>query len=78
MGVGSAKDEREIEELCSALEFLPIDETVWKRAKELARLCRKAGTPVPSSDAVIAACAFTHGTAIDYEDKNFAVLENHR
>jgi predicted nucleic acid-binding protein len=77
MGVGSAKDKREIEELCSALEFLPIDESVWRRAKELATLCRKDGTPVPSSDAVIAACAFTHGAAIDCEDGHFAVLENH-
>lgn len=78
MGVGSAKDEREIKELCSALEFLSIDDTVWQRAKELATLCRKDGTPVPSSDAVIAACAFTHGALIDYEDRHFAVLENHR
>lgn len=78
MGVGSRTDERDIKDLCSLLVSLPITENVWVRAKQLAAICRRDGTPVPSSDVVIAACAFVHGAALDYEDEHFHVLEKHR
>ncbi|MEX2382182.1 MAG: PIN domain-containing protein [Opitutales bacterium] len=78
MGVGSREDEQDITQLISLLDSLPINSAVWERARELAVHCRKNGTPVPSSDIVIAACAFVNKAAIDYEDHHFAILETHR
>ena len=78
MGIGSREDARDIEELCSLVLSLPTTDHVWSRAKQLAALCRKDGTPVPSSDIVIAACAFVHGASLDYEDQHFSVLERYR
>lgn len=78
MGVGSSADKREIEELCSLVSFLPLTESVWARAKQLAARCRSDGTLVPSSDIIIAACAFVHHAALDFEDQHFLILEKHR
>ena len=78
MGVGSSADERDIKELCSLVSFLPLTESVWARAKHLAARCRSDGTPVPSSDIIIAACAFVHRASLDFEDQHFLILEKHR
>jgi predicted nucleic acid-binding protein len=78
MGVASKEDERDVIDLSALLVSLPIDEAVWQRAKELAASCRKAGTPVPAPDSVIAACAFVHGAGLDYEDEHFHFLEKLR
>ena len=78
MGVASKQDEKDVTDLAALLVSLPIDEAVWAQAKLLASACRKAGNPVPSSDCVIAACAFVHGASIDYEDEDFRVLEECR
>jgi predicted nucleic acid-binding protein len=78
MGVASKQDEKDVGDLAALLVFLPIDQVVWHRAKKLAAACRKSGTPVPSSDCVIAACAFVHGADLDYEDGHFRLLESVR
>jgi len=78
MGAASREDEKDVTDLVDLLVSLPIDRVVWKRAKELAAACRKAGNPVPSPDCVIAACAFVHGASIDYEDEHFRVIEAFR
>lgn len=78
MGVASAEDEKDVSELAGLLVSLPIDQAVWERAKALAAACRKAGTPVPSPDCVIAACAFVHAVDLDYEDLHFGLLEGFR
>ncbi|HEX5176715.1 MAG TPA: PIN domain-containing protein [Chthoniobacteraceae bacterium] len=78
MGVATKEDEKDVVELSALLVSLPIDQAVWQRAKGLAAACRKAGTPVPASDSVIAACAFVHGTGLDYEDEHFRFLEKLR
>lgn len=78
MGVASKADEKDVTDLADLLISLPIDETVWERAKTLAAACRKAGTPVPAPDSVIAACAFVHRAALDYEDEHFRLLETFR
>ncbi len=74
MGVGSARDGREVAELCAHLVRLPIDDRVWDEAGRLAKACRKRGTPVPASDLVIAACARVHGARIEAADEHFGVL----
>lgn len=78
MGVASKQDERDVTDLAALLVSLPIHQGVWTRAKSLAAACRKAGTPVPSPDCIIAACAFVHGAALEYEDQHFRLLETFR
>ena len=74
MGVASAKDRKEVAELCALLVHLPINEPVWAEAGRLAGACRQQGTPVPASDLVIAACASVHGAKIEAADKHFEIL----
>jgi predicted nucleic acid-binding protein len=78
MGVGSREDEANVRELTDVVPFLPIDSTVWRRARELAACCRRSGMPVPASDVLIAACAFVHRAKIDTEDAHFEILERFR
>lgn len=78
MGVGSKDDARDVKELTELIPCLEIDSAVWALARRLALKCREAGAPVPSSDVVIAACAFAHGASIDAEDAHFTVLERIR
>jgi predicted nucleic acid-binding protein len=78
MGVGSREDARDVKDLVGLLACLEIETGTWLLARRLAARCREAGTPVPSSDVVIAACAFTHGAAIDAEDIHYRILEQFR
>lgn len=78
MGVGSEQDERDVIALTSVLPSLAMDARIWNLARDLAVRCRRAGQPVPSSDVVIAACAFGHGVAVDAVDAHFAWLERFR
>jgi len=75
MGVATEQDGRDVQELCSLLISLPVDEDVWTEAARLGRACRRNGTPVPASDLVIAACARVHGARIEACDSHFSVLE---
>jgi len=74
MGVGSKEDARDVKELTALLPCLEINAAVWTLARQLAQRCREAGEPVPSSDLVIASCAFAHGASLESEDVHFATL----
>ena len=78
IGVASKADEQNVADLCELLVHLPTNDSVWAVAKQLATACRKAGAPVPGSDIIIAACAFEHRAALDYEDRHFQTLERFR
>lgn len=78
MGVASAQDERDVSDLTALLIFLPIDRSVWDRAKQLAAKCRRSGRPVPAPDCVIAACAYVHQTDLDAEDSHYDLLNTFR
>lgn len=62
-------------EMVSALPSLPIDDTVWSIAHELARAARARGHTVPATDLVIAACARRHGIELEHDDSHLAVVE---
>ena len=74
MGVATSEDERDVRRLTTVLPCLPTDGNVWQLARAIGAQCRRAGTPVPSSDLLIAACAFAHGAEIEAEDKHFTAL----
>jgi len=77
MGAASEKDRKDVQELQEVLPCLPIESEAWTLAYRLARACCANGTPVPSTDVIIAACAFFHGASIETEDKHFAVLQRY-
>lgn len=78
MGVASKEDGRDVKELIELLPSLEIDGRVWAMARRLALKCREAGLPAPSSDIIIASCAFVHGVAIESTDAHYAALERIR
>lgn len=56
---------------------VPAPEVV-NMVDQLPSICRGRGAPVPASDSLVAACAFSRGATIDTEDKHFATLETCR
>lgn len=78
MGARSGKDRSDVQELQDALPCLEMDLRVWEICYPLASTCCQKGTPVPTSDLLIAACAFAHDTAIEASDKHFVTLEKYR
>lgn len=78
MGAGSVKDRQDVQELQDVLPCFPMNQQTWDLSYRLASVCCEKGTPVPASDLLIAACAFSHGSNIEAEDKHFAILETYR
>ena len=78
MGAGSKKDHDDLTDLSAVLRCLPMTDDAWEYSFRLARICRAKGTPVPSSDLLIASCAFIHGVKILAKDRHFETLEEYR
>jgi predicted nucleic acid-binding protein len=78
MGAGSKKDQDDLTDLGAVLRCLPMTDEVWECSFRLARVCRAKGTPLPSSDLMIASCAFIHGAKTLANDKHFETLEGYR
>lgn len=78
MGARSGKDRSDVQELQDVLPCLEMDLRVWEICYRLASACCRTGTPVPASDLLIAACAFSHDTAIEASHKHFVILAKYR
>ncbi|NBS52801.1 MAG: PIN domain-containing protein [Spartobacteria bacterium] len=78
MGADSKKDQVDLTDLSAVLRCLTMSGEVWECSFRLARICRAKGTPVPSSDLMIASCAFSHGVKTLSKDKHFETLEGYR
>lgn len=78
MGARSGKDRSDVQELQDVLPCLEMDVRVWEASNRLASACCRKGTPVPTSDLLIAACAFAHDTAIEAVDRHFLILAKYR
>ena len=50
---------------------LTIDDTVWKRSKELASLCHGKGLTIPSTDLLIIAVSLRYDVSLIHSDKHF-------
>jgi len=74
-GVCGKKEKQGLTELEEALRFLPIDWSVWKVAKGLARTCRSRGLTIPTTDLLIFACAQRHDAELEYCDEHFNLLK---
>jgi predicted nucleic acid-binding protein len=73
-GVRGAKEKRELAEMVTEVERIPVDAPVWRLASKLALRCREKGLTVPISDIVTAACAVAHGLELEHCDKHFNEL----
>lgn len=78
MGASTKEDKNDVTALCSLLHHLEIDSMVWQVAYKLASLCRNKGTPVPGSDLLIAACAFSHNANVDSADQHFNIFLSYK
>ena len=78
MGAGSKKDQDDLTDLGAVLRCFPMTDEVWECSFRIARVCRAKGTPLPSSDLMIASCAFIHGAKTLAKDKHFETLEGYR
>lgn len=56
------------------ITMLPMTNAVWKNACALGQKTRTAGTPVPTTDLLIAACALTHKVPIEHCDRHLTIL----
>jgi predicted nucleic acid-binding protein len=70
-GVRGSKEKRDLAEMETEIERIPVDGAAWRLASKLALRCREKGITVPSSDLVIAACAVAHKLELEHCDKHF-------
>lgn len=73
-GARGQREHRVLHEFARVLPQLPMDETVWNEAYDLARRARSSGITVPATDVVILACARRHGAAVESADSDFELL----
>ncbi len=73
-GIGNERERRALREYEAVIPELPIDDGVWRTARDLAGRARRAGKTVPASDILIYACARQHGVAIEHADGHFDML----
>ena len=73
-GAGGARERKVLRTFERLVPELPVTDAVWTTAYDMARLCRTAGTTVPATDLLIAACAREHGATIEHSDGDFDAI----
>lgn len=74
-GVRGPAEQKMMQQLDADVTLLPITDSVWAKACELARRSRAKGLTVPATDLIIAACAWAHGVPIEHRDNHLAALQ---
>ena len=73
------KSEREIlKEFQRTLSSFQIDSEVWNLARTLSIVAASNGVTSPTTDIIIAACAFYHRLDLEHVDKHLTLLEKLR
>ena len=75
-GARGAHERRVLTDLQKELPELATDAHVWTKACDLAREARRQGKTVPSTDILVAACAFHHSVELEHADSHFEVLKS--
>ena len=73
-GVSKKNEISFLKELEKSIVLLPVTAEVWDLACELAQKCRVQGTPIPTTDIVIVACARVHKVELEHVDKHFEII----
>lgn len=74
-GVRGAAERKMMEELDADVTLLPTTDAVWAKARALAQRSRAKGLTMPTTDLIIAACAWAHGVPIEHRDHHFTALQ---
>lgn len=74
-GAGGERERSYLLSLERNLECLPTTPEVWRRAREMAQQCRRAGRTIPATHLLIAACGAEHGAVLLHRDKHFDQIE---
>lgn len=74
-GSPNSKQSAAISVLKPILPMYSITTDCWSYAYELARISKKAGKPVPNTDALIYATASVYGQKLVHNDKHFDWLD---
>lgn len=74
-GISKKREMNFLKELEENIQLLEINTGVWNLACELAQKCRVKGTPIPTTDIVISACARHYKVGLEHFDKHFDALE---
>ncbi len=77
-GVRGERERQILKRIEQDITRLPITPEVWEKSIALSQLCRRIGKTVPSTDILIAACAWHHGVEIEYCDHHFSILQTVR
>jgi predicted nucleic acid-binding protein len=70
-GAQGQTEKRAVEELEDEVQLCAINESVWAKARLLARRSRENGVTATSGDIVIAACAANYGVDLEHCDAHF-------
>ncbi len=73
-GLRGTAERKMMEQLEVDVVLLPTTDAVWELARELARRSRAKGLTVPSTDLLIAACAWHHGVEMEQHDAHLTAL----
>ena len=73
-GVSKKKEISFLKELEKSIRLLPITAEVWNLSCDLAQKCRVRGTPIPTTDVIISACARFHKVELEHVDKHFEII----
>ncbi len=73
-GVSKKKELNFLKELEENIHLLPLTAETWSIACNMGQKCRINGTPVPTTDLIIAACARSHDLELEHSDKHFDLL----
>ncbi len=73
-GAGGDRERKVLRSFERLVPELAVTDAVWTTAYEMARRCRAAGTTVPATDLLIAACAREHGATVEHADGDFDAI----
>lgn len=74
-GVRLQKTRERVSAFMDVMQYVEADGALWRDATEIAARTDRRGTPIPGTDAFIAACAFRLGASVLTEDKDFTRVE---
>lgn len=75
-GVRLQKTKDRLIAFMDVMQYVEADQRLWNEAIAIASQTDRRGTPIPGTDAFIAACAFRKGASVLTEDHDFKRIEN--
>lgn len=75
-GVRVQKTRERIGAFMDVMQYVEADGLLWSEAAAIAARTDRRGTPIPGTDAFIAACAFRKGALVLTADKDFNRIDD--